>query len=149
MGPIGAGLHGGAVPFRPAEYYWSAEGQIHSGLVVVAYNLEDIGPDDGGFACVPGSHKSGFALPDSWKDLTDPHPCVRRVTGAAGSAVIFTEALAHGTLPWPGADERRTVFYKYCPRPLAWSRTFYDATEYPDLTEQQRYILRSPGIEPV
>jgi hypothetical protein len=72
MGPIGAGLHGGAVPFRPVEYYWSGDGHLHSGLVVVAYNLKNVGSDDGGFACVPGSHKSAFAFPDRWKDLADP-----------------------------------------------------------------------------
>lgn len=149
MGPIGAGLHGGAVPFRPIEYYWSGGGQLHSGLVAVAYNLKGVGPDDGGFACVPGSHKSAFAFPDNWKDLSDPHSCVRRVTGPAGSAIVFTEALVHGTLPWRGNDERRTVFYKYSPRTLAWSRTLYDPAEYPDLTERQRDILRSPGIEHV
>jgi hypothetical protein len=148
-GPIGAGLHGGAVPFRPGEYYWNGDGRPHSGLVAVAYSLKDVGPDDGGFGCVPGSHKSAFAFPDGWQDLSDPHPCVRKVTGPAGTAVIFTEALAHGTLPWRGRGERRTVFYKYSPRPLAWSRTFYDAAQYPDLTERQRDILRSPGIEHV
>ena len=137
MGPIGTGLHGGAVPFRPIEYYWSGDGKMHSGLVGVAYNLKNVGPDDGGFACVPGSHKSAFAFPDNWKDLSDPHPCVRRVTGAAGSAIIFTEALVHGTLPWQGSEERRTAFYKYSPRTLAWSRTLYDPGHYPDLTRQQ------------
>jgi hypothetical protein len=149
MGPIGTGLHGGAVPFRPAEYYWSGDGQIHSGLVVVAYSLKTVGPDDGGFACVPGSHKSAFAFPDSWKDLADPHACVRKVIGSAGSAIIFTEALTHGTLPWRGSHERRTVFYKYSPRSVAWSRTNYDTSKYPDLTEHQRDLLRSPGIEHV
>ena len=110
---------------------------MHSGLVAVAYNLKDVGPDDGGFACVPGSHKSAFAFPDNWKDLSDPHPCVRRVTGPAGSAVIFTEALVHGTLPWRGSEERRTAFYKYSPRTLAWSRTLYEPDHYPDLTQRQ------------
>lgn len=147
MGPIGAGLHGGAVPFRPIEYYWSGDGHMHSGLVGVAYNLKNVGPDDGGFACVPGSHKSAFVFPDNWKDLSDPHPCVRRVTGAAGSAIIFTEALVHGTLPWRGSEERRTAFYKYSPRTLAWSRTLYDPGHYPDLTQQQSDFLRSPGVE--
>ncbi len=147
MGPIGSGLHGGAVPFRPIEYYWSGDGRMHSGLVGVAYNLKDVGPDDGGFACVPGSHKSAFAFPDNWKDLSDPHPCVRRVTGPAGSAVIFTEALVHGTLPWRGTEERRTAFYKYSPRTLAWSRTLYQPDHYPDLTQRQSTFLRSPGVE--
>ncbi len=147
MGPIGAGLHGGAVPFRPIEYYRSGDGQMHSGLVGVAYNLKEVGPTDGGFACVPGSHKSAFAFPDRWKDLSDPHSCVRRVTGAAGSAIVFTEALVHGTLPWQGSEERRTVFYKYSPRTLAWSRTLYDPADYPDLTQRQSDMVRPPGVE--
>jgi hypothetical protein len=76
-GPIGAFLHGGTRPYRPAEYYWSGDGGLHSGLLVVAYNLKDVGPDDGGLACVPGSHKASFRFPDSWKQLSDPHPSVR------------------------------------------------------------------------
>jgi len=147
MGPIGAGLHGGATPFRPGEFYWSGDGQLHSGLVAVGYTLKDIGPDEGGFACVPGSHKSAFAFPDRWKDLSDPHPCVRRITSRAGTAIVFTEALEHGALPWHGRHDRRTAFYKYSPRALAWSRTAYDRSAYPDLTDRQRALLRSPGID--
>jgi Phytanoyl-CoA dioxygenase (PhyH) len=145
LGPIGARLHGGASPFDPAQYYWSGDGSLHSGLLVAAYNLKDVGPDDGGFACVPGSHKAAFPFPDSWKDLANPEACVRRVTGPAGTAIIFTEALVHGTLPWRGSDERRTVFYKYSPEPLAWSRRYYAPDAFPDLTERQRSLLRPPG----
>jgi ectoine hydroxylase-related dioxygenase (phytanoyl-CoA dioxygenase family) len=148
LGPIGARLHGGATPFNPAQYYWSGNGQLHSGLLVAAYNLKDVGSDDGGFACVPGSHKAVFPFPEEWKDLSDTRPCVRRVTGPAGTAIIFTEALVHGTLPWQGRDERRTAFYKYTPEPLAWSRQYYVPDEYPDLTDRQRDLLQTPGLAP-
>jgi hypothetical protein len=148
LGPIGARLHGGATPFNPAQYYWSGDGNLHSGLLVAAYNLKDVGPDDGGFACVPGSHKAAFPFPENWKDLSNPQPCVRPVTGPAGTAIIFTEALAHGTLPWRGNHERRTVFYKYSPEPLAWSRRYYVPDDYHDLTEGQRRLLRPPGLSP-
>jgi Phytanoyl-CoA dioxygenase (PhyH) len=149
LGPIGARLHGGSRPFRPGEYYWSSDGNLHSGLLVVAYNLRAVEPGDGGFACVPGSHKSGFRFPDAWKDLDDPHPTVRPLTGPAGSAIIFTEALVHGTMPWQGQGERRTLFYKYSPHALAWSRHFYNADDYEGLTERQRTMLRVPGVSPV
>ncbi len=144
-GPIGTVLHGGAVPFRASEYYTVTAGQIRSGLVAVGFNLKDVGPDDGGFACVPGSHKSSFRFPDGWKQLAELHPCVRRVTGPAGTAVLFTEALVHGTLPWKGRDERRTAFYKYSPAAVSWSAAYYDADDYPDLTERQRAILEPPN----
>ena len=145
LGPIGARLHGGATPFDPVQYYRSADGHLRNGLMVAAYNLKDVGPDDGGFACVPGSHKAAFPFPEDWKDLSNLRPCVRPVTGPAGTAIIFTEALTHGTLPWRGSDERRTVFYKYSPEPLAWSRRYYVPDDYPDLTETQRNLLRPPG----
>lgn len=144
-GPIGTVLHGGAVPYRSTEYYSSGNGEIHSGLVAVAFNLKDVGPGDGGFACVPGSHKSTFAFPEHWTQLADAHPCVRRVIGPAGTAIIFTEAMVHGTLPWHGKDERRTAFYKYSPPAVSWSADFYDHTAYPDLTARQRRILESPN----
>lgn len=145
LGPIGAVLHGGGTPFTPAEYYHARDGRIHSGLAVVAYNLKDVGADDGGFGCVPGSHKSAFPFPDVWRDLAEPHPAVRRVIGPAGTAVVFTEALTHGTLPWWGREERRTIFFKYSPAPLSWSARYYDANDYPDLTPRQRAILEPPN----
>ena len=146
-GPIGTRLHGGAVPFDPSQYYLVAQGQIHSGLVVVAYNLRDVGPADGGFAAVPGSHKANYPFPTEWTELeTDrPRPWLRRVTGPAGTAIIFTEALSHGTLPWTGAGERRTLFLKYSPHASAWSANYYDAARWPDLTERQRAILEAPN----
>ena len=66
------------------------------------------------------------------------------VTGPAGTAIIFTEALTHGTLPWRG-DERRTLFYKYSPPTLSWAREYYDAGQYAGLTDQQRAILEPPN----
>jgi Phytanoyl-CoA dioxygenase (PhyH) len=144
-GPVGTTLHGGAVPFRSSEYYTVHNGQIRSGLVAVAYNLRDVGPDDGGFGCVPGSHKSAFQFPREWTQLSRLHPCVRRIIGPAGTAIVFTEAMVHGTLPWRGQDERRTAFYKYSPASLSWAAGYYDADAYPGLTERQRAILEPPN----
>ena len=33
-----------------------------------------------------------------------------RVEGQAGDCVLFTEKLSHGTVPWTGSGERRTLF---------------------------------------
>jgi ectoine hydroxylase-related dioxygenase (phytanoyl-CoA dioxygenase family) len=144
-GPIGTTLHGGATPFDPSQYFRYHNGKMHNGLMVVAYNLKDVNPGDGGFAGVPGSHKSNYPFPREWRELDDPHPCVARVTGPAGTAIIFTEALTHGTLPWHGKDERRTVFLKYSPFPVSWSARYYNADEYEGLTDQQRAILEAPN----
>lgn len=145
QGPIGTSLHGGAVPYRPSEYYMVQGSTIHSGLVAVGFNIHDVGPDDGGFGCVPGSHKSNFAFPGQWRQLADDPEVVRRVTGPAGTAIVFTEAMVHGTLPWRGSQERRTAFYKYSPAAVSWSADFYNPDDYPDLTDRQRRILESPN----
>jgi hypothetical protein len=146
-GPIGTMLHGGATPFDPGGWYGVHDGQIRSGLLVVAYNLRDVNPGDGGFAGVAGSHKANFPLPDDWKELEvdPPRPWVTPVTGPAGTAIVFTEAMSHGTLPWRGAGERRTVFLKYNPHPIAWSARFYDRSRFPNATERQRAILEAPN----
>jgi hypothetical protein len=147
-GPIGSILHGGATPYDPSQYYHYQQGRMYNGLVAVAYNLTDVSTDVGGFGCIPGSHKSNLPLPKEWQDLEHPHPCVQALGGKAGTAIIFTEALTHGTLPWKGPHERRTLFYKYSPNTNAWVRYYYNPDDYPDLTENQRQILKPPGVYP-
>ena len=39
----------------------------------------------------------------------------------AGSAILFTEALTHGTAAWQGPHERRSLLYKYCVSHIAWT----------------------------
>ena len=138
-------LHGGGTPFDPGQFYRWDNGMPRCGLTVVAYNLNPVNPGDGGFAAVPGSHKSNVSLPREWLSLSNPAPVVQPVTGPAGSAVIFTEALTHGTLGWKGVHERRTIFYKYSPSEISWSARYYDPDKFPSLTERQRAILEAPN----
>lgn len=145
LSPIGANLHGGAIPLSATHYFHHHNGRFQNGLTVVAYNLADVNPNDGGFACVPGSHKSNFVFPDAWKNLEQPHPCVQRVTAPAGSAIIFTEALTHGPLPWHGKHERRTIFYKYSPHSIAWIEDYPQAENYKGLTDNQRDLMEAPN----
>jgi ectoine hydroxylase-related dioxygenase (phytanoyl-CoA dioxygenase family) len=146
VGPVGSSLHGGGNPYDPCQYYEFKHGKMYNGLTAVAYELSDVNQGDGGFACVPGSHKSNYPFPQAWQNLETPHSCVKTVTAKAGSAIIFTEALTHGTLPWQGKNERRTLFYKYSPQSTAWARYYYNADNFPDLSASQRRILRIPGI---
>ncbi|HZP81290.1 MAG TPA: hypothetical protein VFB21_06615 [Chthonomonadaceae bacterium] len=46
---------------------------MRNGLTVVAYNLKDVNPGDGGFGCVPGSHKSNLPFPSEWRELEPPN----------------------------------------------------------------------------
>lgn len=148
IGPIGCHLHGGGTPYDPCQYYLYKDDGMYNGLTSVVYELNDVHPGDGGFACVPGSHKSNVPFPKEWLNLESPCECVQSVTVKAGTAIIFTEALTHGTLPWRGTSERRTLFYKYSPNVSAWARYYYNPEDYPDLTPSQRQILKTPGVYP-
>ena len=64
----------------------------------------------------------------------------------AGDAIIFTEAMTHGTFPWTGTGERRTLFFKYTPRELVWMKDVYHPEEMGPLSERQRAVFDSPGI---
>ena len=80
--------------------------------------------------------------------MADPkvgvHEIVRRCGGPAGSACVFTESCTHGTIPWRGAGERRTLFMKFSPRSVSWSDIYFDADRLPwaaELSDRERQIL--------
>ena len=92
------GLHGGNTPYDPPEYYHFRNGQMYNGLTVVAWNLADTGPAEGGFCCIPGSHKVNYPCPQEIREAHVEAGCVVVPEAKAGSAVIFIEALTHGTV---------------------------------------------------
>ena len=74
-----------------------------------------------------------------------PAGYVRLVEAAAGDIIINTEALIHGTMRWTASHDRRGLLYKYSPGHSSWASTYYDADDYPDVTDQQRRILTPPS----
>ena len=62
-------------------FYRYNNGKFYNGLVAVGFELDTVPPGNGGFACVPGSHKVNFQLPPDWKisKTQDEMPeCVQR-----------------------------------------------------------------------
>ena len=140
-GTSGLGLHGGAVPFDPSQYYLLDRGRIRTGLVAAQWALVDHPPEAGGFVCIPGSHKSAFSLPATFdRQLAVPVPM------AAGDVVVFSEALIHGTLPWHGVEERRTLVYKYSPGNSAWSLVRWPPELLAACTDRQQLLLQPPSV---
>jgi ectoine hydroxylase-related dioxygenase (phytanoyl-CoA dioxygenase family) len=155
-GHEGLPLHGPTLyPYDPCHYYHCVQGQMFCGLTVATYALSDVPPGTGGLALIPGSHKSQFRVPESICKFERASPVVKQVPTKAGDCVIFTEALIHGTLPWKGPGERRTLFYKYAPGNLAWTNQVYFPPKHtPDmrgleseLTETQRLLLQPPSAK--
>lgn len=113
-GTAGLGLHGPAEPFDPGQYWVNRMGAMRSGLLSFSWSLVDSLPGQGGFGCIPGSHHAAEPLPAGAEPLLVqvPHP--------AGSLLVFTEALAHCTMPWHGSETRLVIMLKYSPGSSSW-----------------------------
>ena len=113
-GTEGGTLHGGGIE-RPnfSEAYFFKDGRIYCGLTVVEFMLADEGSGDGGLGLIPGSHKANLACPHTMKLYQQYQQYVVEVNAKAGDAVVFTETLTHGTLPWKAKHQRRALLYKF------------------------------------
>lgn len=145
----GGDLHGGWKDAGGSQFFRYHDGAFFNGLVVVAIELFDTHPNDGGFCCIPGTHKSNLTCPAAWRDMSERvNENIRRVPAAAGDAIIFTEALTHGTLPWTVDATRQTLFYKFSPHGTTWSADFFDPEafrHYDDMDDRKLAILEPPN----
>jgi ectoine hydroxylase-related dioxygenase (phytanoyl-CoA dioxygenase family) len=146
-GSEGLILHSGGGGFDGVQYHQFHNGRIRCGMVVMQYQLADVNPGDGGFCCVPGSHKANLPITAEIRDR--PHPAVTEVPCRKGDLLIFNEVTAHGTLPWRGKGERRSLLYRYSPKHLNFAYG-YGEWKLPkwtrELTEAQRAVLEPPYI---
>ncbi|MCS5567860.1 MAG: phytanoyl-CoA dioxygenase family protein [Pseudomonadales bacterium] len=146
QGFLGGMLHGGRGVNGAFGYH---DGHFQNGLLAVSFELYDTHPNDGGFACIPGSHKSNVSLPPSWHDLSKGVvDVVKRISAVPGDAIIFTEALTHGTLPWTATSKRSTVFYKYSPHHASWTADYFDPDDfrqYADMNDRKLSLLEPPN----
>lgn len=147
-GTTGLPLHGGALEADDqSEYYLFRNGRMSNGMVTVSWALTDMLAGQGGFVCIPGSHKSNYALPVSWDYQAE---AVHHLPLAAGDVLIFNGAIVHGTHPWHADHERRSVMFKYAPGHLAWSKVYLDwAPELRQtLSPRQQALLEPPYCLP-
>jgi hypothetical protein len=137
-------LHGGGTPYDPAQYYVFRNGQMYNGLTVVSWALTDMLPGQGGFCCIPGSHKSNFRCPSHLRPVANNPKCMVSVHQKAGDAVIFTEALTHGTLPWDTDHYRRSILFKYSPGHSSWGQGRYDDSLREKMDSEDGKLLLEP-----
>lgn len=142
-GDISPNLHGGPLEDNGEHHYQWYNGKMYNGLTVVMYALEDVNPGDGGFICVPGSHKANM----DFKPSVDSHIVVNPSL-KAGDMLIFTEALVHGSTTWTSSNKRRSLLYKYSPGHSTWAiPEQWEKLQALAANDLQRDLLRAPSIE--
>jgi hypothetical protein len=139
---ISEGLHAGQRENQGAFAYQWVRGRMHNGLIKVQFPLNDVKPGDGGFVCVPGSHKANVEFRPKSDSRLIVNPAL-----SAGDMLIFTEALVHGSRNWVGEGQRRVLIYSYAPGCLAWRNpeTVRHYAKYAT-TDVQRDLLRPPSV---
>ncbi|MCH8292435.1 phytanoyl-CoA dioxygenase family protein [Candidatus Poribacteria bacterium] len=151
VGTEGHLLHGSGEPFSQSTWYHQQNGRIFCRGVTVAWQLYDVNDGDGGFAIVPGSHKSRFRTPQGVRTVEDDMGLVVQPVMKAGDVLFFAETATHGTLPWNGKGPRRSILYKYASRAAvrAVGRFFTPEERYgewtKELTPEQHSLLYGPG----
>ncbi len=136
-------LHMAGTPIHPKASYMCQNGQIFSVLTKAAFPVQNHDVEDGCFAVIPGSHKANFTRP--WGDHPDENPPLIPVPAQPGDAIIFTEALTHGSVVNYSGRARRSLYccysVGYMPDWTKMGLTFSDKF-LGELTEAQREIVR-------
>ncbi len=116
------GLHSGGNDRVTRCQYRCHNGKFHCGQINILTALTDIGPGDGATMVVPGSHKSNFPHPEFAQAAASAKATsVDGVTGAievhlnAGDAILFVDAIMHGSAKRSNEGQRRIFVYRYGP----------------------------------
>ena len=104
-------LHGAGTPVSLKTSFRYDNGRIYSALTKAVFPLLDSDEDSGCFACIPGSHKSNFVTP--FTGAPEEHPGLVSVPANAGDAIVFCEAVTHGSTMNVSGMPRRTLYYAY------------------------------------
>ena len=116
-GTSGHSQHGNAEPLNPSRQYVYQNGRSYCEAVTVTWQLRDVTEADGGFACVPGSHKANYRVPPGVTTCDDDMGLVKHIGMKAGDVLFFMDgATSHGTFKWQGELSRRGVLVKYSSR---------------------------------
>lgn len=77
--------------------------------------LTDVGPDDGGTAVIPGSHRLRWPVPDIVEAALSDRRLIHQVEAKAGSVLLFPESLVHSTSKVHSDRERVVLISGYTP----------------------------------
>jgi len=151
-------LHGAGNPHKPFVAYHHQTGEPYVGGVTVTYALADSGESDGGFACVPGSHKSKYDMPPGVRTFEDDMGVVEKPNVKAGDVIYFMDgAQTHGARSWRADHARRAILIKFASRTSTRqgaSIACLDPTAYWDdnivdgMTSEQRAVMFGPASSP-
>jgi hypothetical protein len=125
-GPSGyIGVHSGGHNIDYHQRSGRKNGQWVCTLLSLLAPLTDVGPGDGATVVIPGSHKSDFPHPQQDKRGGISPGSGEQLEGAveihlkAGDALLFNDALCHGSAQRINPGQRRMITIRYVPTGFA------------------------------
>ena len=116
------------------------DGKFICPMVKVFYCLTDVGPDEGAFVVIPGSHKAQFKLATNERVDLPAQYIFDQIK--AGDIIIFNEALLHNGRPNPSTKTRKTIIVNFGRRDAGvWQGYRPLAKTLAAVTPRQREIL--------
>ncbi|MBT4139692.1 MAG: hypothetical protein HOE48_17365 [Candidatus Latescibacteria bacterium] len=149
-GTSGHALHDGNEPMSPSRGYYFKNGRSYAETITITWQLRDVEAGLGGFAAVPGSHKTQYAMPPGIRTCDDTMGLVVQPAMKAGDVLFFMDGgCTHGALAWKNPIERRGVLIKYQSRNSNWGKGVIDPQErwgnvVEGMTEEQLTVMRGP-----
>ena len=107
-----SGTHMGG-PIDHKYRYAFTNGKIDCMMVRMIYFVHDVGPEQGPFCVVPGTHKGNLNSP--YGGNPDEEPGMIGLPVQAGDAIVFTENLRHGGFTNRSSQTRKTLHVGYGP----------------------------------
>ena len=105
-------MHHESDMYNQGIFYTFSKGRPYAGLVGVLFALSKHDASTNHFCCIPGSHKANLPVPDQLRQ-TEDNELVKSIELEPGDALIFSEALVHGTRVASSPSHRRAIFIRY------------------------------------
>jgi len=116
------GLHSGGQDRITRCQFRYHDGRFHCGQINILMALNDISEGDGATMVIPGSHKSNIQHPEfDAAAMSTVATSAEGVAGAeevfleAGDAILFVDAIMHGSAARRNSGQRRIAVYRYGP----------------------------------
>ena len=150
------GLHSGGHERVTRCQFRYHDGRFHCGQINILMAINDIGPGDGATMVIPGSHKSNIIHPEFGKAemTTETGTSVDGVTGAmevhlnAGDAILFVDAIMHGSASRVNEGQRRIAVYRYGPSWGFFRHPYRPSAELLDRLTHERRSIAMPHDDP-
>jgi hypothetical protein len=95
--------------------------RFHCLFVKTLAYLTDVGPEDGGTAVIPGSHRMTWPQPEMIQAALEDERLIHQIEAEAGDVLLFPESLIHSTTAIRGDRERVIIVSGYTPPMMrAW-----------------------------